>query len=177
MVLGIAGLDDERRGAGTVDVHLEIRQLPNFWRTQVLTLKSLHTLTRSLILIGTGFVLNTSAALAGDSSVDAQQWAQNLLSPPVRHPQQAAVSVPHSRGRGSWPDAQSLARNVIIGTHALHASGKPSAATLYSQAKDGRCGDRRPDAQQLAREVVLGRPECAISNSAQPASHLAVSVH
>jgi hypothetical protein len=140
-------------------------------------LKSLNTLTHSLILIGSGFVLNTSAVLAGDSSVDPQQQAQSLLSPPVRHSQQAPVSVPKSRARASWPDAQSLARNVIIGPHAFSSSGAPSAAIPCSQAKDSRCGDRHDDAQELAREVVLGRREYFVTNSAHTASRMAVSVH
>ena len=114
-------------------------------------LKTLGTLTRSLVLAAAAFAFHSGNASAADYA-DPQALARAFLTPALP----SATPASRSQAYTSSPDVQVLTQHVLTGAPLAHTA-RQATAGRYSRAADAQHGDRHLDAQERVRSAILGK--------------------
>ena len=117
-----------------------------------------HSFATPLSIALTGASLFTGLASAAQSPGDPQALARELLAPTRTAP---AISADvRSQSDASLPDAQQLARRLLLGAAGDLADGRKGSAARVDRSgepHEGRKSLRRVEAGDLARRMILGR--------------------
>jgi hypothetical protein len=125
---------------------------------------SMKILSRRFILISAAILVNANTVLAENRLGDAQMQARDLLTGTVGGrpkiiDKSLAISADHHRG--SYPDPQEQARQLILGkpsfdgtvSRKFAAQSKTNVPVSVSARQNGRV---HTDPQELARRMILG---------------------
>jgi hypothetical protein len=131
-----------------------------------MSLQIVKSFSRPLTLISAALFIQIGAAVAADSSGDAQQQIRDVLAGRV------ATAQPSQRhdDRTQRPsaDVQELARRVLLGV--TEASARGSQATTGSESARGVSTLQKDllvhdDAQAMARRLLLGQRSAAVAGT------------
>jgi hypothetical protein len=120
-------------------------------------------LSRRLILISAAILINANTVLAADRVGDAQMQARDLLSGTVGGKTKIidrSLAISTDRYQKSYPDPQTLARQLILGKSsfdgALSREFAVQSTTNVPVPVSARRDSAHTDPQELARRMILG---------------------